>query len=720
MPNDWRALTTPNAEAREASLVEVDDLTVSFARRSGGFDDAVSAVSLKIARGEAVGLMGESGCGKSTLASALLGFLRAGGVRRAGTVRVAGVDVFALPAPELRRLRGGRVALVPQNAGQALTPTMRVGGQLQESLALHRGLTGEAANTEAVELLTRVRLPTPRRLLRRYPSELSGGQQQRVAIAMALAGKPELLVLDEPTTGLDVITQSRVLELLEEIRAGVGAAMLYVSHDLGVIGEMCETSYVMYAGRIVEAGETTSLFRSPVHPYTRGLLASVPRAAKEGLPRALSGAPPALGDAPLGCAFAPRCSLAIDQCRGSLPELVVADPYGRSVRCHRATESAAMAITPAESVGARARPSPGEATVTARHVTIDYARDGVLATLGRRLQHARGRPAPAHAVADVDLQVRDGETLALVGESGSGKSTLARAIAGLHQPRAGELRYGDADLALSATRRPASLRRALQLVLQNPDTALNPRHRIGRIIDRPLQLFGVVPPAERPRRISELLREVELDGEYAHRYPGQLSGGQRQRVGIARALAVSPDVLLCDEVVSALDVSVQASVLQLLDRLRAERGLTCLFISHDLAVVRAIADRVAVMYLGRICEVGDVAQVFNGPSHPYTRMLLEAVPDPDRPRRRRGRVARVEDEEPEPPTKGCVFQHRCPRRLGPICDEQEPPWTATSDGHRIRCHIPVDELAAARGAGVLPMPASASVRPSNNHSDVSV
>jgi peptide/nickel transport system ATP-binding protein len=709
-----------DARRSEAALVEVDELTVSFACGPDEFADAVSAVSLTISAGEAVGLIGESGCGKSTLASALLGFLRAGAVRRSGTVRIDGEDVFSLSAPEMRRLRGGRVALVPQNAGHALTPTMRIGHQLEESLRLHRGLSSAKANDETVELLTRVRLPTPRSLLRRYPSELSGGQQQRVAIAMALAGRPDLLVLDEPTTGLDVITQSRVLELLEEIRESVGAAMLYVSHDLGVIGEMCETAYVMYAGRIVEAGETTALFHAPTHPYTRGLLDSVPRAADGRLPRPLPGAPPAIGDLPAGCAFAPRCSLASDVCRSLLPELAGTGAHTGLVRCHHATAAAALTSESVDGLEVAERPVLGKPVVTARNVTIDYARDGRLASLRRRIRRYRGRPEPAHAVTAVDLDIRQGETLALVGESGSGKSTLARAIAGLHRPRAGELHYHDADLALAATKRPVSLRRSLQLVLQNPDTALNPRQRIGEILDRPLRLFGVVPSRERPRRVAELLREVELGGEYAHRFPGQLSGGQRQRVGIARALATSPDVLLCDEVVSALDVSVQASVLKLLDELRAERGLTCLFISHDLGVVRAVADRVAVLYLGRICEIGTVAQVFDGPSHPYTRLLVEAVPDPDRPRRRREPVPRADREEAGVPTKGCVFQHSCPRRLGPICAEQEPPWRARDEMHGIRCHIPLDELVGDAVPGMRAVARTSDRTRDTSRSDVSV
>ena len=426
----------------------------------------------QIAPGEAVGLMGESGCGKSTLASALLGFLRAGGVRREGTVRIRRSTSSRFRPVSCAVCEAGARARTAERRSRADADDARSEASSGEPRAPPRA-DRAAANDEAVELLTRVRLPAPRRLLRRYPYELSGGQQQRVAIAIALAGKPELLVLDEPTTGLDVITQSRVLELLEEIRASVGAAMLYVSHDLGVIGEMCETSYVMYAGRIVEAGETTSLFRSPVHPYTRGPARLCPARAHEGLPRALPGAPPVLGDAPWVApsllAVRSRSTSAAARC----PSWSSLTPHGRSVRCYRATASAARrSRSQSTRRERRERPQPGEATVTARNVTHRLRPDG-RASLVRRLQHARGRPAPAYAVADVDLQVRDGETLALVGEAEAASPTLARAIAGLHQP-GGRARYGEADLTLSARSRPTSLRRALQLVLQTPDTALNP------------------------------------------------------------------------------------------------------------------------------------------------------------------------------------------------------------------------------------------------------
>ncbi|MFJ9586074.1 dipeptide ABC transporter ATP-binding protein [Streptomyces acidicola] len=527
-------------------IVSVNSLSVAY--RSGGRDvPVVHEVTLEVAKGRTLALVGESGSGKSTVAATLLGHLRHGSRITGGSVHIKGSDVFALPARELRRLRGGTVAMVAQNAGHALTPSMRIGRQIAEA----------GGDIPVTDLLEQVRLPRPAELARRYPHELSGGQQQRVAIAMAIAARPDVLVLDEPTTGLDVVTQRGVLDLISGLRDELGLAAVLVSHDLGVVAHLADEVTVLRSGRIVESAPTRTLFATPQDPYTRKLLASVPR----------------LDDAGLA---------------------LVGEAGEREVR-------------PRAQV-----PANAPVAVSARDVTVDYG--------------------SSRAVNGVSFDVRRGEVLALVGESGSGKSTLAWTLAGLRTPSGGTLSHESGDLARPAERRPLSLRRRVQLVFQNADTSLNPRRSVGDAVRRPLQLFGTVTsPAEAAGRARKLISDVHLDPALADRLPAQLSGGQRQRIGIARALAGEPDVLIADEITTALDVSVQAEVLRLLDDLRRERDLACLFISHDLAVVRGIADRVAVLRHGVVVEEGPTEAVFASPGHPYTRQLMAAAlePDPD-------------------------------------------------------------------------------------------
>ncbi|MCI2417620.1 ABC transporter ATP-binding protein [Saccharopolyspora sp. K220] len=536
------------------SLVDVRDLSVAY--RAGRRDvTVVRDVSLRVEAGQTLALVGESGSGKSTIAGTLLGHLRHGSRRTAGQVRIADQDVFSLSGKQLRALRGGTVAMVAQNAGSALTPSMRIGGQLDEALRVHQ-LDGGARRGRVVELLEQVRLPEPDQLARRYPHQLSGGQQQRVVIAMAIAARPRVLVLDEPTTGLDVITQRGILDLLATLADELSLATVLVSHDLGVVAAMADHVHVLRDGRTVESAPAERLFAAPAEPYTRQLLASVPRISDGGL-------------------------VEID-----------ADGSRRT--------RARTAVPDADPV-----------------VDLDQIRVGY----GSRT-----------AVDDVSLQLRRGEVLALVGESGSGKSTLAASLAGLRPPTAGRLRYlGETpgDLRVPAEKRPRDLRRKVQLVFQNADTALNPRRSVRDSVRRPLRLFGIVPPALRAKRTEELIESVRLDAALAERLPAQLSGGQRQRIGIARALAGEPEVIIADEITTALDVSVQAQVLNLLDDLRREHRLACLFISHDLAVVRGIADRVVVLYQGKVVEQGSTEAVFAGPNHPYTRQLLDAALEPD-------------------------------------------------------------------------------------------
>ncbi|GAB7303244.1 ABC transporter ATP-binding protein [Clavibacter michiganensis] len=532
---------TLTGQVRLGTVVRVADLAISYA--AGRTDvPVVRGVSFEIRAGRALGLVGESGSGKSTVARTLLAHLRRGSRIVGGAVEVAGDDVFALSPAATRELRGGTAAVVAQNAGQALTPSMRVGRQLREALESH-GLPSEDERVE--ELIRLVRLPDPATIVRRYPHQLSGGQQQRIAIAMAVAARPRVLVLDEPTTALDVVTQAAVLTLIRDLARELGMAVLLVSHDLGVVSTMVDEIAVMRDGVIVEHRPTAELFASPEHPYTRELLAAIP------------GGPGAAGPAPAS---------ADDQ----VTPMVVAD--------------------------------------------------------GLVVRYARGLPP---AVSDVSFTIAPRETLAVVGESGSGKTTLATALAGLVPTESGTFRFqGDGvegDLTSAVAGRSPALRRAVQLVFQNADTSLNPRRTVGAAIARPLKLFTGRASAE---RVGEILTEVGLSPDFAARLPNQLSGGQRQRVGIARALAADPQLVIADEITTALDVRVQAEILDLLAGLQRDKGLSCLFISHDLAVVRGVADRVAVMTGGRIVEIGPTERVFQGPNHPYTRQLLAATLEP--------------------------------------------------------------------------------------------
>jgi peptide/nickel transport system ATP-binding protein len=567
------------------SIVFVNSLSVAY--RSGGRDvPVVHEVSLDVSAGQTLALVGESGSGKSTVAATLLGHLRHGSRITAGSVVVDGQDVFGLSARELRRLRGGTIAMVAQNAGHALTPSMRIGRQIEEA----------GGEVPVVDLLDQVRLPRPVELARRYPHELSGGQQQRVAIAMAIAARPKVLVLDEPTTGLDVVTQRSVLDLIGALRDELGLAAVLVSHDLGVVAHMADEVAVLRSGRVVEAAPTRQLFAMPQDPYTRRLLASVPR----------------LDDAGLA---------------------IVGETGEREVR-------------PKAQV-----PNGAPVAVSACDVTIDYG--------------------SSRAVHGVSFEVRRGEVLALVGESGSGKSTLAWTLAGLRTPSGGTMTHESGDLGRPAQKRPPSLRRRVQLVFQNADTSLNPRRSVGDAVRRPLRFFGTAASGtEAAARARQLIADVRLDPVLADRLPAQLSGGQRQRIGIARALAGEPDVLIADEITTALDVSVQAEVLRLLDDLRRERELACLFISHDLAVVRGIADRVVVLRHGVVVEEGPTNAVFASPGHPYTRRLMAAA------------------LEPEPDARPFVDE------TVDWADAAEPddPWTDHGHGHRVRRWRPAGHL----------------------------
>ena len=664
----------------EPELIRFDDLSVGFTSRDGRLLPVLRHISLAIAPGETVGLVGESGSGKSTLALAAMGYLKRGLKVISGTVTFAEQHMFSLGGSELERSRGGKLALIPQNSGQSLTPTLRIGAQLTEALRLHSELDPAQFPSRILDLLRQVRLPDPEAIIARFPHELSGGQQQRVAIAMALAGEPKALLLDEPTTGLDVTTQAHILDLLSDIAQKSGMAMVYVSHDLGAIARVCQRVVVMYAGEIVLEGTPAQTFKNPTHPYARGLLASIPRVSNARLPVALEGRPPAPGEAGQGCAFADRCPIVQPLCRLERPELR-AIASGEWLRCHVPELAQGIAMEPMTAPAPVAEASSDTTIVTLSELAISYHQ----ANWFRQLLGQADKSTPT--VKNISLTLARGETLGLVGESGSGKSTILKALAGLTPRQSGTIAFdATEDLAANVDHRQPDQRRRIQLVFQNPDESLNPRQTVAEILAQPLRLyFGLSGQALRDRMV-ELLIQVRLGAHYLDRLPSQMSGGEKQRVAIARAFAAEPDVVLCDEVTSALDVSVQAAVLTLLDRLRRERNTAYICVSHDLAVVRALADRVAVLYQGRLCEIGRASDVYANPAHPYTQVLLSAILEPELAARPKLMAADV--QELSPPAKGCAFQRRCPLKIGMICETETPPWQTVTPGHSFACHKP--------------------------------
>lgn len=666
------------------ALVKVNNLSVGFTGAGGATLTILRNVDFSFGKGETVGLVGESGCGKSTLALAMMGFLKPGLRVLEGHVLFRKHNLFAMDNRALEDIRGGDLALIPQNAGQALTPTSRIGRQIEESVRLHTTLAPEQRRERVIELLSQVRLPEPEELLARYPHEISGGQQQRVAIAMALAGKPEVLLLDEPTTGLDVTTQAHVLELLRDLASETGTAMVYVSHDLGAVARVSDRIAVMYAGELVLQGPAREVLRKPAHPYARGLLLSIPKLKEAVVPSSMPGRPPPPDTVVQGCAFAERCMMAGQLCR-DVPPPLVSTATREVVRCHYHEKVENLPPPKPPQQGDGRNRDLSDTVLRLDDVSISYARPGVIdQILGRQ-------PDVTPTVDDIVLDVARGETLGLVGESGSGKSSILNTIAGLRPPRKGTITFeNDVSLNAPVDRRDTDLLRRVQLIFQNPDASLNPRHTVAELLAQPLRLYFGLNAGELRDRSIALLEHVRLGSHYLGRLPGQMSGGEKQRVAIARAFAAEPELVLCDEVTSALDVSVQAVILDLLMELQARHNAAYVYVSHDLAVVRAIAGRVAVLYQGRLCEIGPSSQVYALPSHPYTEVLLGAVlePDPDSVP-----VLMAEDAvELSPPARGCPFQRRCPYRIGTICDTTNPPWRKTGDGHVIRCHIPLADL----------------------------
>jgi peptide/nickel transport system ATP-binding protein len=659
-----------------APALELADLDVAY-RVAGRDRQVLRGVSLTIAPGEAYGLVGESGCGKSTAALAIARYLPRNGRVRAGSIHVAGQDALAVRGRALRKYRADAVSMVYQNPGTALNPGMRVGRQVAEVYTT-RGVGRGEAYERSRAMLDKVQIADSASVMERFPHQLSGGMQQRVVIAMALADDPSLLILDEPTTGLDATVEAEVLDLIEALQAELHTSVLFISHNLGVISRMCDRVGVLYAGRLVEEGLSEQVLRDPRHPYTVGLLRCVPRAGARkdhGRLDTIPGFLPQIGADLPGCVFADRCALVEDICRTTEPPLIpVAEAHAS--RCHFHERAQELPRASAADIG--------------EIPPIDRAQTP-LVSLADLAKIFRQGTQEVHALAGVTAAIWPGETLGLVGESGSGKTTLARALLGLVEPSSGAVELDGKPLAARSKERSREQIAALQIIFQNPDAALNRRHTTRRMLRRTLRVLANITGKEADQRIDALADAVRLPERAVSARPSQLSGGQKQRVAIARAFAGDPRIVVCDEPTSALDVSVQAAILNLLVELQVERRTAYLFISHDLGVVRYLSDRIAVLYLGRLMELGPAEVVFAGPHHPYTEALLSAMPSIGGEQRERVRLEGDIPSASDVPS-GCVFHTRCPRYLGAICDDVVPPLVEVEPGHAMACHIPIEEL----------------------------
>ena len=659
-------------------LLRVDELSIDLPMDAGTLH-AVRGVSLEIDRGKTLGIVGESGCGKSLTALSIMNLLPKSAERTADCIELLGEDLRTSDEKTLaRNYRGQRVSYIFQEPMTSLNPVYSIGHQLTQVMLRHRNVTHEAATERAIDLLGRVGITGAKERLAQYPHQFSGGQRQRILVALALMNEPDLVIADEPTTALDVTIQAQILRLLRELQQEIGMALILISHDLGVVSRMCDDVIIMYAGRVVERGTTDEVLRAPRHPYTRGLIRCISaETGGQGVQRleTIPGAVPSLIDFREGCAFSDRCPFATETCERAKPPIHAVGTT-HSYECVYGP-SAIAKLTMPETATSKGREETAlrattETALQIKHITCRFSvRPGIFS-----------RRKTLTAVNDVSLELPKGATLALVGESGSGKSTLARILVGIQPAEAGEINlFGRPSTQFNRL----ELARRIQPIFQDPYGSLNPRRTVGQIIQRPLEIHRIGDPERRQRRTREVLDAVGLPKRYANQYPSQLSGGQRQRVAIARALALRPDVIVCDEPTSALDVSIQAQILNLLADLRDDFGLTYLFITHDLAVVRHLADRVAVMYFGEIVESGKTAEIFNNPKHPYTRSLLASfmsvAPGVGIPDNRLG------TNYPDPLNRpsGCAFHPRCPDAMRK-CVVSAPKLAALGDG-LVACHM---------------------------------
>jgi len=677
----------PAAATQSPWLLEVEDLHVHFVT-TRGVVRAVEGISYKVRAGEVVALVGESGCGKSVSALAIMRLLaKPAGRIVAGRILFQGRNLLDLSEDEMREIRGRDIAMIFQEPMTSLNPVLTIGFQIMEPLLIHMGMTEEAARARAVDLMKMVGIPDPERRLDQYPHQFSGGMRQRVMIAIGLSCNPKLLIADEPTTALDVTIQAQILQLMKELSRDLGIALVVITHNLGIVARYANRVNVMYAARLAEQGSAADVFARPIHPYTAGLLRSVPRLDQ---PRGrkletIDGLPPNLLEPPPGCRFAPRCRAQQDACVRTMPELENVLPHRYSA-CIRAREMAQVGPTGMGLQSATLEPPAPK--------PLDRAKP-LLAVRGLKtyFEVATGFKALAaghavvRAVDDVSFDVFRGETVGLVGESGCGKTTVGRTLLRLENATAGSIAFDGKDVTTISGDTLKGYRRQIQVIFQDPYSSLNPRMTIGQIIAEPMLVYKLQPgKAAAKAKVAELLTQVGLFEYMAERYPHELSGGQRQRVGIARALAMRPSFIVCDEPVSALDVSIQAQIINLLEDLQQKFGLTYLFIAHDLAVVRHISDRVIVMYLGKVMEVADRDTLYADPLHPYTRALLDAVPipDPALEARREHHVLGGEVPSPLNPPRGCVFHTRCPL-ASEECKMGVPPLREVRPRHYAAC-----------------------------------
>jgi peptide/nickel transport system ATP-binding protein len=670
-------------------LLEITDLHTEIRLRSATVH-AVDGISLSVAPGECLGIVGESGSGKSMTALSIMRLLPQGGHITSGTIMLDGINITALDEDKMAAIRGNAVGMVFQDPMTSLNPTMKIGEQIAESVRIHRGASRHQAMARAIEVLGLVGMPRPAERVGNYPHQLSGGMRQRVMIAMALACEPKLLIADEPTTALDVTIQKQILELIDGLRRRLGMAVILVTHDLGVIAGHTDRVAVMYAGQIVESTDTVTLFTRPRHPYTEALFDALPDAAGAELTRLynIPGMPPDLTAPPKGCRFAARCRYVQEECRARDPELITDAGTSHEYRCFfpvgaaTARDHQPALIPPASVLAARAA---GETILRLDRLVKNYA-----VTAGAVLQRKVG---DVSAVADVSFEVPRGTTFGLVGESGCGKTTIGKLIVGLEKATAGSIMFSGADLSTMSRRERKRTGAKVQLMFQDSYAAMDPRMRVGTILREPMVIQGVGNRAEQERRMNEILDEVGLPANTAERYPHEFSGGQRQRLGLARALMLRPDLIVADEPVSALDVSIQAQILNLMQDLQRERDLTYVFISHDLSVVRYMADTIGVMYLGKLVEVGPAEEVYLTAAHPYTKGLIDTVPvaDPTAERAKEHEGVRGELPSAIAPPSGCRFRTRCPFAQE-LCAAQEPPLRPFSaHGHLAACHFPLRE-----------------------------
>jgi peptide/nickel transport system ATP-binding protein len=654
---------------------------------------AVDGIGFSLRAGESVGLVGESGCGKSMTGLSIMGLLPPGGKIVSGSIKLDGRELVGLSDAEMRTIRGNDIAMIFQDPLTSLDPTKTIGYQVAEPIRLHKGASKAQAKARATDVLGLVGLPRPAERLGDYPHQLSGGMRQRVMITMALSCEPKLLIADEPTTALDVTIQAQILALLHDLKDRLGMAMLLITHDMGVIAGHADRVQVMYAGRMVEVTGTPNLFRHMRHPYTRALLASIPRLSQDGNRRLLTigGLPPDLAQPPAGCRFAPRCNRANDKCRDQEPPLTgeTADHLfscwhpvdGPADAGNGAAAGASVAAHPA-GAGGEAAAGPVAPLLEVRDLVKEFP-----VTAGAILQR---KVAAVHAVSGVSFTVTAGETFGLVGESGCGKTTIGRVVVALERPDSGSVLLNGQDISALSGGELRRQRRDLQLMFQDPYSSLDPRMRVGSIIREPLSIQRVGTRQEQQQRVFELLDEVGLPRDAVERYPHEFSGGQRQRIGLARALTLSPKVIVADEPVSALDVSIRAQVLNLMKRLQADHGLTYIVISHDLAVVKYMADRIGVMYLGKLVEMGSAEDIYQRAAHPYTGGLIATIPmpDPEEARAREGAGIRGELPSAVAPPSGCRFRTRCPF-VQDLCAQEEPQLRSFGPGHVAACHFPL-------------------------------